>query len=914
MHETSLPEDSAGLVAGRLEGMSIPDLMWLLFRRQATGVLHLSRRGLAKRIFFQDGHIVFAASSDPNDRLGEMLLREGLIDLEQLEDAISKLYLGRRLGTLLVEMGHLRPEDLVRGVIAQVREIVLEPFTWEEGAYRFDDGPLPLDEVVTLGMKTGEILMQGIRRIRSFTRIRRSVGGLRQRFALSPGSAEIVGGLLLTDGERLLLQRLQRGSASIEALCREIYASNFEIHQALWAFRVLGAVTEADGSDGSALAESSLDGRLGPEGIVDVLVKLCRAGETGVLHANRGPLERTFHLREGRCVFATSNSIDDGLIAHLLRRGVISIRDREETARRLLSNKRVGTILLEMGVLDELDLREMVREQLSEIVCDTFRWEEGEYQFVRGELPTIEDIVLESSLEDLVSEGIRRVTSWSRVRAGCGGFAGSRLALTPGYLDVLDHMKVGADEWEVVSCLGAPKTLLDICRSVSLGDFRVCQILWALRLLGAVRDEPASGVSEVLPTESLADRSADSPGPPAAAAGPPEEPPMVGNGVEAAAVEANSIPVSPPEETSPEVVSETWRLTGEAFAASPHEELEPPATGEAACAVRTTEACGDAAGPRSEPAEPQEGAAPSAPEAFALDSPADATLALTRDEVETALGLAPATRHEEEFELAEPGTGADGPFADAVTEDAAGGREFEIGEPAPEASEPEPATSGDAGPSFELAAEDTPPRREEPISETSTPEFPDPESTGAIPPEDVARAIGTLAEEGPAAAEPAPQEAETRCEAFTAESGRAESEAAPETPAAAPVETPEPEHDSPGPLAELDRAIGRFNQLHRVLYRAIRSEVGAGAVNFIHACRGGLDGGQGELFAGSRLLPDGSWDPEGLKKAMRERRVNEPWPRLQRLLDRELEMLRPQIDETRIKALHEQLSELRASP
>jgi hypothetical protein len=173
MHETSLPEDSAGLVAGRLEGMSIPDLMWLLFRRQATGVLHLSRRDLAKRIFFQDGHIVFAASSDPNDRLGEMLLREGLIDLEQLEDAISKLYLGRRLGTLLVEMGHLRPEDLVRGVIAQVREIVLEPFTWEEGAYRFDDGPLPLDEVVTLGMKTGEILMQGIRRIRSFTRIRR---------------------------------------------------------------------------------------------------------------------------------------------------------------------------------------------------------------------------------------------------------------------------------------------------------------------------------------------------------------------------------------------------------------------------------------------------------------------------------------------------------------------------------------------------------------------------------------------------------------------------------------------------------------------------------------------------------------------------------------------------------------------
>jgi len=33
MRDMSLPDESTGLVAGRIEGMSVPDLMWLLCRR-----------------------------------------------------------------------------------------------------------------------------------------------------------------------------------------------------------------------------------------------------------------------------------------------------------------------------------------------------------------------------------------------------------------------------------------------------------------------------------------------------------------------------------------------------------------------------------------------------------------------------------------------------------------------------------------------------------------------------------------------------------------------------------------------------------------------------------------------------------------------------------------------------------------
>ncbi len=902
MDETNLRDGFPGLVAGRLEGLAVPDLMWLLCRRRATGVLHLQRGDVAKKVFFLEGHIVFAASSDPDDRLGELLLRDGLVDLEQLEDAIAKLYLGKRLGTLLVEMGHLRPEDLVRGVIAQVREIVLGLFTWEEGAYRFDEGPLPTQEVVTLGMRTGEILLQGIRRVRSFTRIRRSIGGPRQRFALSAGSAEIVEGLALTDGERLLLQQLQHGSASIATLCGEIYVSNFEIHQALWALSVLGAVEDAEGAAESASGGASLEGRLGRGGIVEALVRLCRSGETGVLHVTRGTAERTFHLREGRCIFATSNSIDDGLVSHLLRRGVISIRDREETAKRLLSNKRVGTILLEMGVLDERDLREMVREQLSEIVCDTFRWEDGEYAFVPGELPTIEDIVLEMSLEDLVAEGIRRVTSWTRVREGCGGSPRTRLGLTSEYLDILDRMKVGADEWEVVSCLGEPKSVIEICRRASLGDFRVCQILWSLRLLGAIVEVAAADVADAPveeAPESLPDDETSSAVPVAEPSGeteilgafegipPTEAPPeavAVSPSFEPAPAESSmdeappagdvshALPVAAAEGEAAEVVSEPWRLTAEAFPAPPRPEAS--AAEEEAAAGKNVAT--DDAVP-------------------AVDSPADATLVLTREEVEAALGLSRSAGEAADFELAEPGSGAEMAFEEMRDADVAGGREFEIGESIPEVSDFEGAPSSGTEPAFEMAPPGTD-ELERPADETvaaaSSDESADPCDFAAtdVAPSEVSTAEVATAEAPTAVAEPAEVRATD----------------------VAPAE-PSPQEPSEDPIVDLEGAIVRFNQLHRVLYRAIRAEVGAATANFIQACRGDLGEGLGELFETSRLLPDGTWDPEGLKKGIRQRRVREPWSRLERLLDREFEMLKPQIGEARVKALHDQMSELRRS-
>ena len=474
---------SVGLQAGRLEGLALPDLLWALCRARKTGLIHFERKDVHKTIYLEDGKIVFAASNQPDDRLGELLLRQGRITLAQLEHSATQVFDGQRIGTLLVESGALRPDQLVDGVLLQVERIVLDLFAWDEGEYHFEEGPLPTDELITLNVSTGELLLSGIRSIRSFARIRASVGTPRTMYRLCDGWRETLEGVRLSEGEELLVVRLEQGDESVEGLCREVFLSNFEIYQTLWGLKVLGLVEEK-----VSLAESGdaeWQGSLVDTHFADVLLGVAQRGATGIVHVSRRMRERTFHFRDGNCVFATSNDNDDGLIAYLLRRGVISLHDREETAKRMLSNKRVGTILRELGVIDDRDLDEMVRQQLSEVVYDTFRWDDGDFAFYAGELPSHEEIKIESSIESLVAEGIRRVSSWTRVMEGCAGMD-HRLSLSERYLDVLDSLDAGDEEWKVINALKEPQPAREVAERVDLPDFRVCQILWTLRVLNAI--------------------------------------------------------------------------------------------------------------------------------------------------------------------------------------------------------------------------------------------------------------------------------------------------------------------------------------------------------------------------------------------------------------------------------------------
>src|SRR5437667_1183491 len=116
--------EESQLLHGQLDKVHFPDLLLEVSRQKRSGVLHFSHKNILKDIYFQDGQIVFAKSNDPDERLGELLLRRGKITFRQLQDSASKIVRGVRLGTILVQEKYIEPNDLFQAVIEQVEEIL----------------------------------------------------------------------------------------------------------------------------------------------------------------------------------------------------------------------------------------------------------------------------------------------------------------------------------------------------------------------------------------------------------------------------------------------------------------------------------------------------------------------------------------------------------------------------------------------------------------------------------------------------------------------------------------------------------------------------------------------------------------------------------------------------------------------
>jgi hypothetical protein len=229
---------------GSLAEWDVPELVQVVHERRWTGALTLTHMGVGKSIQVQDGRLVFASSSSPDDRLGELLLRRGKISLSQFAEAGAAVKPGKRLGTVLVELGLLSPKDLVKAVMDHTQEIIYGAFLLTEGHYRMQEGAAS-SEAITLKISTPEIILEGIRRIEAWSRINRGVGGLKACYERSPRYEEDLRGLELPPEKRAILAALE-GRRTVEAICEASTLSSFEVCRTLWAYRVIGAVRRTD--------------------------------------------------------------------------------------------------------------------------------------------------------------------------------------------------------------------------------------------------------------------------------------------------------------------------------------------------------------------------------------------------------------------------------------------------------------------------------------------------------------------------------------------------------------------------------------------------------------------------------------------------------------------------------------------
>jgi len=232
-----------GLIS-TLRTMSLSEVLQWIAASQKAGMLRLRRRSVEKRLLFEAGAIHSSWSNEPRESLSQFLMRDGLVSEEQVIKAFSEQDspgAGQRqlYGSILVAQG-LISEDGLRSVLREkASESIYDMFLWPDAEIEFKEGTISDESYVHIEMKVEEVILEGVRRIDEWARIREVFPSLKTTFKvhLTPEDA--------TSREQQLLQLASEGK-SLALMSLELRRSDFETATLLQGLHARGAVEVAE--------------------------------------------------------------------------------------------------------------------------------------------------------------------------------------------------------------------------------------------------------------------------------------------------------------------------------------------------------------------------------------------------------------------------------------------------------------------------------------------------------------------------------------------------------------------------------------------------------------------------------------------------------------------------------------------
>lgn len=148
-----------------LKELGFSDLLISLQKQKATGTIVVKATDFTKKVYIKNGDIIFASSSLNDERLGEMLIKAGMITKNEYDLSVDILKkTGKKQGAILVELGFLTPKQLFEGFKFTVKEILYSLFGLKDVEFEFLEGVLPKDEVIGLRISIKELIDEGKKR------------------------------------------------------------------------------------------------------------------------------------------------------------------------------------------------------------------------------------------------------------------------------------------------------------------------------------------------------------------------------------------------------------------------------------------------------------------------------------------------------------------------------------------------------------------------------------------------------------------------------------------------------------------------------------------------------------------------------------------------------------------------------
>ena len=150
-----------------------------------TGLWLCEQGGVRKEVYTKHGVPAFVTSNLAGELLGEHLVKKRVINRSELDMALAVMpRFEGKLGDTLVALGLVEPLELFQHIAEQVREKLLDLFTWASGTATFYEGVDPPSSGFPLRLDAWEILDRGLQR--------RIAAGFESKLILERGQASVV--------------------------------------------------------------------------------------------------------------------------------------------------------------------------------------------------------------------------------------------------------------------------------------------------------------------------------------------------------------------------------------------------------------------------------------------------------------------------------------------------------------------------------------------------------------------------------------------------------------------------------------------------------------------------------------------------------------------------------------------------
>ncbi|MGH7162519.1 MAG: DUF4388 domain-containing protein [Planctomycetota bacterium] len=140
------------------------NLFLYLSSSRQNGVLGVTTGPLTKAVFFKDGQIVFAGSTDATERIGSILLRLEFVTAAQIAQLEANPD-PRRFGVRMCEAGFITKRQLWEALRVQVSGICCSLVHFPVGMFFFVPDCVPPDAFSHFVIEPSEVLFRGMIRL-----------------------------------------------------------------------------------------------------------------------------------------------------------------------------------------------------------------------------------------------------------------------------------------------------------------------------------------------------------------------------------------------------------------------------------------------------------------------------------------------------------------------------------------------------------------------------------------------------------------------------------------------------------------------------------------------------------------------------------------------------------------------------